>query len=280
MVSKPEDLRRTLTVRVRAEHPSGQAWVQPISDSVAGLAGFRLTQDQAATVDMELRVVGSSGGKGDNPRCLVLTPDGRLWQGQDSLKISLARGTDLLRENLGKLSTAWGLVALEPAGEQENQVSLSIDIFRPGTRADLKNAQSPRDLCLSNGKMWMRLDTLSLSRVGEMDRIPGSKMLGFNLGNNSGRPLYFSILDVTPDGQIIQVYPSPLTAEAGRLAPFSQRTVDEVTLIVDKPGGYLRVLVSPEPLDLTSWVQAGYVTHPSPADRRAGGPRESQPRNS
>ncbi|QTA81704.1 DUF4384 [Desulfonema limicola] len=258
-----------LKIMIRADSEKDKPLADKIRKAVTGLSAYEITanQNETAFVIQILRPKKKDGNyiyKSENDtlpqsfedqpaECWVLNEHEHLYN--EKLKISAQdpeKCIKLLCDNLSKIAKVKNLTALSAAPGQESFFDLNITIWH----------EAPQGITAGiievDGKRWQKEETVNAEELEEYNLKSGS-LLTFSIYNKSERDYYVYLINITSDGDIIPFYPPPYQSpESAKVRAGYERRVEEVTLQVEKPKEYVRLIASLEPIDIYILNQKGF----------------------
>jgi len=269
---------KPINVLVRADLQEDAGLAEKVAAVVKGLPSFALVESPRAC-DLTLQILRpkKQGGRyayahpndslprsfPDAPaECWALTPDERLYDGQERLKMRLeGAGIEVLKQNLLLLARTRNMLTLAAAPGQTQPVELTVDVYAPATTPAAACAPEPdyfRDDEL--GLCWKRVQTLTPGNLPEPTQtFSGARLLRFVLTNVSKRPQYTYLVNITDKGDVQPFYPGVNDSEEeGLLAPGASRRL-ETSLELKELKEYVRLITSLAPVKIQLLRQDGYA---------------------
>ncbi|MDM8539821.1 caspase family protein [Desulfococcaceae bacterium HSG9] len=259
-----------LKVFIAADLVKDRPLVERIKAAVAELPMFAVTphQEQCKYVLRILRPKQTDGKyiyarpddsaprtcTGQPPQCWVMTSgEGLVHKDLITAMRDADKGIKVLCENLEKMGRLYNLTTLTSAPGPDSPVQFDAEVWRkadPGTQAQTLKADN---------RTWQKEQTVKSTELAQADLRAG-RMLTFTLRNNTDRPYYTYLVNMTDRGEIIPFYPPAyLNSESGLLPPGGVRHIEEVTLFIETPGReYIRLIASLKPIDIFLLTQDGY----------------------
>jgi hypothetical protein len=269
ILEKYQPNHRPFKVFLNADLENDRPLLAKLAQVVEGLTTYETTADQASS-DYVLYVVRPRRKEGafiyetpsaslpksfleEKPFCYILRPDETILFG--NLTISLADtnyGFFRVRENLEKIARIKNLKSLTAAPGRESRVSLVVSVW-----------EETNDLSVGDKKIedrdWKKKDTFTATELQEYEFMVG-QLLSFEILNQSKQPYFTYLVNFTESGEIIPFFPAPFrNREHGKVRPGGKREVEEVSLILEKPGiEYVRLIASSQPIDIYTLGQSDY----------------------
>ena len=165
------------------------------------------------------------------------------------MNVGIAR----LISDLQKLARVQRLTTLTSPPNLKNPIGFGISIWR---QTDQTNQG---DLMQVSGETWVREDRLKIELLTETE-IGMNRLLTFDIENKGEQPYFIYLINITAQGEIKPFFPlSHQNREHGLIAPGVKRVIEDVALLLDRPGHeYVRLIASRKPIDIYLLEQQKY----------------------
>jgi len=161
-----------------------------------------------------------------------------------------SRGTELIIENLGKLTRLKELENLSSSS------SINLE-WQISTWEPVKKCEKSRKDCLyveSINQYFKFLESVNPEKIAVPLPLSRDTLLTFRLKNNTDMGYYTYILDIMMDGQVIPLFPSLSDNQQAALLPAKKSIdiADKMALLLDTPGREtVKLIISEAPIDIS-----------------------------
>lgn len=272
-VHKYSPLSRPFRVFISNEHNKDNAIIKNVAEIISKRPLFELSSEQSSS-DLVLYFFRPSKAvcgeyifinafdslpvsqKDNALECWILTPSEELYRDLRICFKDWNKAVENLLQNLQKYARYLKITGMiSPPGIQK-PVSLDITIWQPA-----KNNEIPlKEKIMFDGNAYIRKKTIK----AENDRIYELKvgqLLTFTLHNESDRPYYNYLVNITCRGNITPFFPLRIQGmEHGLTDPWVSLPINSVMLYIDEPvREYIRLISSRRPLNIYLLEQKEYT---------------------